>query len=155
MVETRLLGWTTPVNPLTPDAWRALEAALTRTGYQAKRAWVYNCRPLAGTQIPSFHSFGLALDIDERCNPNNPTPDHRVVRFSDAATQEERCADVRRGNADTTFTHEQINAVEAIHTVDGLRVFSWGGRWRSTKDTMHFQIAVTPAELARGLASGT
>lgn len=46
---------------------------------------------------------------------------------------------------------DQVAAVEAIRTVDGHQVFAWGGRWRTTKDTMHFQINVTPDELARGI----
>jgi Uncharacterized protein conserved in bacteria (DUF2272) len=43
--------------------------------------------------------------------------------------------------------------VESIRTVDGHQVFAWGGRWTDRKDTMHFQINVTPEELRRGLAS--
>ena len=41
--------------------------------------------------------------------------------------------------------------MEAIRTVDGLQVFGWGGRWRSSHDAMHFEIRLTPAELRRGL----
>ena len=152
MTEVRILGWTTPVNPLTIDAWRALAAALEGAGYRAERAWVYNCRSIANKPTWSLHAYGLAIDIDAKCNPNNRTRDGRPVRFSPGASQADRCADVRRGTADTSFTPAQIAAVETIRTVDGLRVFSWGGRWTSTKDSMHFQIAVTPAELQRGLA---
>jgi hypothetical protein len=155
MVTTPLLGWRTPVNPRTVDAWRALEEALLRTGYRAKKAWVYNCRNIAGQSTRSLHAFGLALDIDAKCNPNRRTPDKRLVRFSQATTQEERCADVRRGTADTIFMPAQIEAVEAIRTADGHQVFAWGGRWQTTKDTMHFQINVTPDQLVRGLVGAT
>ena len=48
---------------------------------------------------------------------------------------------------------EQVAAVESIRTVDGHQIFAWGGRWTDRKDTMHFQINVTPEELRRGLAS--
>jgi pentapeptide MXKDX repeat protein len=157
MVRLRLFGrWNTPVNPETVDAWRALEQALTGAGYEAHRAWVYNCRNIAGQQTRSLHAYGLAIDIDASeptCNVNRPTPDRRPVRFSPATTKEGRCRDVRAGVADTSFTPEQVAAVEAIRTVDGHQVFSWGGRWRTTKDTMHFQINVTPDELARGLGT--
>jgi Uncharacterized protein conserved in bacteria (DUF2272)/D-alanyl-D-alanine carboxypeptidase len=155
MVEMALLGWNTPVNPETVDAWRALERALTSTGYEAHRAWVFKDRKISGSTATSLHAYGLAVDIDHRkpkCNVNRPTPDRRLVRFSPAPTKAERCADVQRRAADTSFTPEQVAAVEAIRTVDGHQVFTWGGRWNTTKDTMHFQINVTPAELGRGLA---
>jgi hypothetical protein len=157
MVPLRLLGWSTPVNPATVDAWRALEEALVGAGYRAHRAWVFNCRDIAGQTTRSLHAYGLAVDIDHAkptCNVNRATPDRRAVRFSTAATKEARCADVARGVADTAFTAAQVAAVEAIRTVDGHQVFAWGGRWRTTKDTMHFQINVTPEELARGLTGG-
>jgi hypothetical protein len=159
MVQLRVFGkWNTPVNPLTVDAWRALESTLTAAGYDVHRAWVYVCRSIAGQKAASLHAYGLAIDIDHagpRCNVNNPTPDRREVRFSTAATKLERCRDVQRGIADTAFTPEQVAAVEAIRTVDGHQVFAWGGRWPTTKDTMHFQINVTPQELARGIAPET
>jgi hypothetical protein len=154
MVPLRLLGWTTPVNPVTVDAWRALEQALVAADYRAHRAWVYICRHISGQTTRSLHAYGLAVDIDHagpKCNVNRATPDGRVVRFSSASTKEGRCADVARGIADTAFTPAQVAAVEAIRTIDGHQVFAWGGRWRTTKDTMHFQINVTPEELARGL----
>lgn len=159
MTPLRMFGqWTTPVNPETVDAWRAFERTLLGAGYQPHRAWVYNCRQIAGQQTRSLHAYGLAIDIDDAepaCNVNRPTPDGRAVCFSAADTTEERCHDVRRGAADTSFTPEQIGAVEAIQTVDGYQVFSWGGRCRTTKHTMHFQIAVTPTELARGISAQT
>lgn len=152
MVPVDILDRRTPANARTVEAWAALDGALRRMGYQAERAWVFNCRNIAGTTSRSLHAYGLAVDIDPRWNPNRRTADKRAVRFSTAPTQQERLADVRRGVADTVFTPEQIAAVEAIRTVDEYQVFSWGGRWQTTKDTMHFQIGVTPAELARGIA---
>ena len=159
MTRLRLFGrWNTPVNPETVDAWRAFERTLLSAGYQPHRAWVYNCRQIAGQQTRSLHAYGLAIDVDHNepvCNVNRPTPDGRAVRFSTAATKDERCEDVRRGVADTSFTPEQVQAVEAIQTVEGHQVFTWGGRWRTTKDTMHFQINVTPTELGRGIRLDT
>jgi hypothetical protein len=155
MVPLTLFGrWTTPVNPETVAAWRAFEQALAASGYRVHRAWVFNCRSIKDRAALSLHAYGLAIDIDHaqpRCNVNNRTPDGRAVRFSSAATKEERCRDVQRGVADTSFTPDQVAAVEAIQTVDGHQVFTWGGRWATTKDTMHFQLNVTPAELARGI----
>lgn len=152
MTRVQILGRKTPANARTTEAWAALDEALRRNSYRAERAWVYNCRNIAGTASRSLHAYGLAVDIDPAWNPNRRTPDRRPVRFSTATTQDERLADVRRKTADTVFTPEQVAAVEAIRTVDGHQVFTWGGRWNTTKDTMHFQLSVTPEELASGLA---
>jgi hypothetical protein len=152
MVSVRILGRSTPANRRTVEAWAALDRVLRQTSYETKSVWVYNCRDIAGTTSPSLHSYGLAVDIDPKWNPNRRTPDRRLVRFSTGATQQDRLADVRRGSADTVFTTDQVAAVEAIRTVDGHQVFTWGGRWATTKDTMHFQLNVTPEELARGIA---
>jgi len=156
MERMRILGWETPVNPETKDAWRALDRALTAAGYRAHRAWVFVPRAIKGTSSPSLHAYGLAIDIDHReqkCNVNRPTPDGRLVRFATAASKEERCRQVQAGTADTVFTPRQVAAVESIRTAHGHQVFWWGGRWNDRKDTMHFQINVTPEELRHGLAA--
>jgi D-alanyl-D-alanine carboxypeptidase len=156
MVPLRLLSHRTPVNPLAVDAFRALAAALTASGYRAKSTWVYNCRSIASSGSTSLHAYGLAVDIDPRHNPHRH---HQVgpIVFSDAPTEEGRARDVQAGRAGTVFTPAQVAAVEAIRTVDGLQVFRWGGRWRGSHDAMHFEVRLTPAELARGIApaSGT
>ena len=156
MVPLKLLSHRTPVNPLTVDAFTALGAALLASGYQARSTWVYNCRSIRQvdpTRQPqaSLHAYGLAVDIDPKWNPHRRHVTE-PIRYSPATTLEQRIADVAASRAGTVFTPAQVAAVEAIRTVDGLQVFSWGGRWRDSHDAMHFQIAVTPAELARGLA---
>jgi hypothetical protein len=151
MVRVQLLSHRTPVNPLTVDAFRALAAALTASGYRARSTWVYNCRSIAGSAGMSLHAYGLAVDIDPRQNPHRRGVAGKIV-FSGAPTWEERARDVRAGRAGTVFTPAQVAAVEAIRTVDGLRVFRWGGRWPRSHDAMHFEVRLTPAELARGIA---
>jgi D-alanyl-D-alanine carboxypeptidase len=154
MAALRLFRTVTPVNPLTREAFVALERALRSTGYRPRSVWNYNCRDIKGQPgRRSLHAYGLALDIDRHCNPHRrgaPGP----ARFSRAATQQDRCRDVQAGWADTSFTPEQVAAVEAIRTVDGLQVFAWGGRWTTSPDSMHFQINVSPQELARGITAG-
>ena len=44
-----------------------------------------------------------------------------------------------------------VDEIEAIRTTAGLPVWEWGGDWR-TPDTMHYEIAASPAELAAGIA---
>lgn len=151
MVGLRLLSHRTPVNPRTVDAFRALGKALTDSGYVARSTWNYTCRSINDSAKASLHSYGLAVDIDPSSNPHRK---HRtgLVRFSGASTQAERGDDVVHGRADTAFTPQQVSAVEAIRTVDGLQVFAWGGRWSGQFDSMHFQLNVSPEELERGLA---
>lgn len=151
MVPLRIFGTLTPVNPLTGTAFTALEQALRSAGYKPRSVWNYNCRDIKDQPgRRSLHAYGLALDIDPRCNP------HRrgaagPARFSPAATQQQRCQDVQAGWADTAFTPAQVAAAEGLRTVDGLQVFAWGGRWGSSPDSMHFQINVSPHELQRGV----
>jgi hypothetical protein len=151
MVTIKLLSHRTPVNPLAVDAFTALGQALTAAGYQARRTWVYNCRTIGGQANASLHAYGLAVDIDAAANP------HRrhvtgPIRFSGDPSQAGRQRDVATGRAGTSFTPDQVAAVEAIRTIDGRPVFGWGGRWRSSHDAMHFEIRLTPAELQRGIA---
>jgi hypothetical protein len=154
MVPVHLLSNRTAVNPLTVDAWAALARALLSTGYQAKSTWCYICRLIAGSTQRSLHSFGIALDIDPDWNPHllNTVG---AVRFSTQQTQAGRIADILAKRAETVFTPAQIAAVEAIRTIDGLQVFNWGGRWKTSHDSMHFQIDLTPDELRRGIDART
>ena len=154
MVTRRVLSTNAVINPKIADAVAALEQALLATGYQAKWTTAYSCRAITGGTAPSLHAYGIAVDIDPAENPyQNPTT--WSVRFSAGLTRAVRAADVAAKNADTIFTPAQVAAVEAIRTVDGKQVWAWGGRWPGLLDTMHFQINVTPPELARGLVPGT
>ena len=100
----------------------------------------------------SMHAYGLAVDIDPEWNPHRHNVSGPVI-FSAQPSQAGRQQEVAAGIAGTAFTPGQVAAVEAIRTVDGLQVFGWGGRWRSSHDAMHFEIRLTPAELRRGLSS--
>jgi hypothetical protein len=147
----RIFGTVTPVNPVTRMAFTALEQALRSAGYTPRSVWNYNCRDIKGQPgRRSLHAYGLALDIDPRCNPHRRGASG-PARFSPAATRQARCRDVQLGSADTSFTPQQVAAVEEIKTIDGMQVFAWGGRWPSSPDPMHFQINVSPQELLRGI----
>jgi hypothetical protein len=58
----------------------------------------------------------------------------------------------------TTMTQAMVDAIEAIRTIDGIQVWEWGGDWNNNNraddppfDPMHFQLTLTPAQLARGI----
>jgi hypothetical protein len=74
-------------------------------------AGTYNCRPIAGTDRPSAHGFGIAIDIS--------------LRYSDYWRW-------RPGGAYRNRIPAEIVAIFERHG------FIWGGKWKSF-DTMHFE----------------
>ncbi|QKD02719.1 M15 family peptidase [Mesorhizobium loti R88b] len=141
------------VAPPSVDAWRALEAVLDKYSYQIRKSdtAAYANRAITGGTKPSLHAYGIAADVDWQTNPYKKTPDKRQVIFSNKPSQDERALDVRFGRADTDMTPQMIDEVLGIVTVGKQGVFAWGGNFRSSKDTMHFQLDVTPEELSTGI----
>jgi hypothetical protein len=124
MTPTDILGHQVRVNHRAVDAFRALNTALTHTGYQPGASiGVYNCRNITGSTKWSLHAYGLAVDIDPQLNP-----------YTGGLFSWQR----------TAFTSTDIEAVEGIRTTTGLPVWSWGGWWTLKHDYMHFQLAVPP-----------
>ena len=76
----------------------------------------YNCRPIAGTDQTSMHSWGAAIDIN--------------TRFSDYWRWN------RAGGDGSTYRNRIPPEIVAIFERHG---FIWGGRW-SHFDTMHFEF---------------
>lgn len=141
------------VVPMTKDAWVALAQVMANHDYRIRPADTdsYNCRRITGGTGLSLHAYGIALDVNWDTNPYLKTPDGRKVRYSNRRSQDARGADVRSGTSDTDMTSAMIDDIRAIKTVDGKAVFAWGGDFRTSKDAMHFQIDLTPAEMQRGI----
>lgn len=114
-VESRLVtiscaGKSVRVHEIVEDDFQAACDALSRTTYAVNSAGTYNWR--ANRNNPralSFHSWGVAIDINPSTNPNCPVG--------------ETC--------EFDLTKEAVKAF----TGNG---FSWGGDWSSLKDYMHF-----------------
>lgn len=141
------------VAPPTVDAWKALASVLAAHEYKidTRTTDSYCCRAITGGTEKSLHAYGIALDVNPDTNPYQRTPDKRKVRFSAELTQEARARDVRLQRADTDMTAAMIADVMAIKTKAGKTVFDWGGNWDAIKDTMHFEMDVTPTDLAAGI----
>src|SRR5262249_16220430 len=141
------------VAPPAADAFRALASVLLANGYRIRvdDTDSYNCRAIKGGTGRSLHSYGIAIDVNWDTNPFKETPDDRTVRFSDKATQDARGQDVKLGIADTDMTKDLIDEVGAIKTNNKKTVFEWGGNWKDRKDSMHFELDVSPADLQTGI----
>ena len=141
------------VAPPTIESWKALSEVMAAHQYEVRKSDTgsYNCRNISGTNTPSLHSYGIAVDVNWNTNPLKRTSDRRPVRYSHAQTQAARGDDVRGGRADTDMTPQMIADILAIKTKDGDRVFDWGGSWETIKDAMHFELDIGPSKLASGI----
>lgn len=66
-------GLSTRVNELYQNNFQGLVNDLEATGYKIKDIGGYNVRKIAGTNKPSFHTYGAAIDINANQNPQGPT----------------------------------------------------------------------------------
>jgi len=116
------------VRPEVVPAFRALDAVLVRHGYRTRRAdtGALVCRRITGGTGVSLHGLGIAVDLNWLTNPYG----RRLV---------------------TDMSPAMVADIKRIVTVDGVRVFGWGGDYRSVKDAMHWEIVCTRAQLARGI----
>jgi peptidoglycan hydrolase-like protein with peptidoglycan-binding domain len=153
MVDVLFGPKTIHVADITRDAWLALNQVFFKHGYDIRRGdtGAYNCRQITDGQGLSLHAYGIAVDVNWTTNPRKITKDKRKVRFSTAALQELRARDVSFHQADTDMSSDMIADVMRIVTSVGHPIFAWGGHFINTKDTMHFQLDVSPAELAAGI----
>ena len=91
--------------------FQGLISDIEGTGYKIKDLGGYNVRNIAGSNKPSQHSFGNAIDINHLENP---------VTYPG------------QKNYGKTNLPKNIRDIAKKH---GL---GWGGNWREKKDTMHF-----------------
>ena len=80
--------------------------------------WGYHFRPVRGSTSPSFHSAGIALDLN--------APQHPLGK---------------RG----TFRSDQAGTIRALARKYGLR---WGGDYKRRADEMHVEVIATAAVAA-------
>ena len=99
------------VNPVAAPAFHGFLDDLWKMGYRPKVIGSHADRNIAGTNTPSLHSHGLAIDIDPELNP---------VTWN--------------GKVITALP----KGVGRIARKWGL---TWGGNWKGNKtDSMHFSI---------------
>lgn len=91
--------------------FQGLISDLEGTGYKIKDIGGYNVRNIAGSNKPSQHSFGNAIDINHLENP---------VTYPGQKN------------------YGQTNLPKNIRDIAKKHGLGWGGDWRKKKDTMHF-----------------
>ena len=133
------------------DFWvpavEAMEKTLIAMGYENPCDYTgsYMKRPIAGTDIWSWHSYGGAIDLDyggDTDGDGDPTIDknphiHRRIHPGDPGF-----------GVEWQILEPQVNAIEAIRTNSGGQVWHWLG-W-NIGDTMHFEPRCTPDDAKTG-----
>lgn len=114
------------------EAFAALDAIFHRHGYLPRGGvtGAYVCRAITGGTGYSLHAYGIAIDVNWDTNPYSAA--NRTVTDMPAA---------------------MIADIVALRTRSDAPVWGWGGHYRSIKDTMHFEIVCTPADLATGIGN--
>lgn len=121
------------------QAFRALAAVMLHYGYafEETAGGTLNCRYIGGTTVTSFHAHGIAGDWN---------PSRNRYRVSSGLIQWGRQTDMPKA---------MVEAIEAIKSVSGHRVFEWGGRWSNIKDPMHYELDIYRAHLTTGINLAT
>lgn len=123
------------VNVHAKEAFRLLLDLLYAWGYDVSSCGSYSLRRITNGSVWSSHAWGIAMDINPGSNPYT-----------------------RQGLV-TDIPLDLIREVYRIRTMAGHRVFKWGGDWdgdfdfdeHTVWDAMHFELLVTPGEIAAGV----
>lgn len=94
--------------------------------------WGFACRAVRGSDVPSNHSWGTAVDLNAPANPMATAKWHSRYGNNDSHGR----------NLKTQFSPEIVE----LWTSHG---FVWGGHWTRRPDPMHFEFAGTRADAAR------
>jgi hypothetical protein len=119
-------------------SFQALADALQRHGIKPTPpdTGAYNCRMIGGTNTPSPHSYGAAVDVNWQRNPAHSRGSIPANRHDPRFTEMSPAA---------------VRAATGIRTKAGKQVFQWGGAWTTFYDPMHFDIVCAPGDLLAGI----
>lgn len=113
------------VDKRTVEVWNAVDAIMRKHKYPVRRAdtGAYNCRKITGGNNYSLHAYGIAVDYNWQTNPYGK----RLI---------------------TDMPPAMVEEIKNIALPDGTKILRWGGDYSRNKDAMHFEIVVSPQDLA-------
>ena len=109
-------GQTAKVNSKHAEQFQGFINDLEATGYKIKTLGGFADRNIAGTNKPSYHAQGMAIDVNYKANPHTFPGDSN---------------------------YGQTNMPANVGDLAKKHGLGWGGNWRSSKDTMHFSAAAS------------
>ena len=98
---------------------------------EANNTSCFNFRHVAGTKVPSNHSWGKAIDINPLYNPYVKRMKNGTIMVSPKSGR--RYADRSRD-----FSYK-IDRNDLCYREFIRHGFTWGGGWKSAKDYQHFE----------------
>ncbi|HEX2923651.1 MAG TPA: M15 family metallopeptidase [Chloroflexota bacterium] len=117
LVTVYIQGWPIQVHEKAAPAFREVASRLESVNYTIQEPiQSYNWRDVRGHTVMSFHSFGIAVDINPETNP-----ECGVTTYC-------RCYN----DMVTDMPHEFVQAFRDSG-------FDWGGDWTGHPDPMHFE----------------
>lgn len=96
---------------------------------QANNTSAFNDRLVSGTNHPSNHAYGLAIDINPLVNPY-------VTKNGVSPVEGEPYTDR------TLDAKGMIKAGDVCYNAFIENGFSWGGEWQNSKDYQHFDVKI-------------
>lgn len=121
----------------TQPLWAALGAVFLAYNYKVPTSYTgaYACRQVTGGTSWSGHAWPLAMDVNAKTNPYiSHKPIVRNIKWG----------------VETDMPAAMVREAELI-TAGGNQAFWWGGRYRTIKDAMHWEINVTLEDIAKGV----
>jgi len=115
--------WNLLVAEEAVPAWEHFSDLMTKHAYLFRETagGTYKCRLIAGTNVYSLHSYGIAIDLNPSKNPNGKPLRH-------------------------DYPQAFINDVLGLDALDGTPLFRWGGAW-VTPDSMHWEVNCPPSQV--------
>ena len=91
----------------------------------------FNYRHVAGTRVPSNHSYGKAIDINPLYNPY-------VKKKADGTLTVSPKTGRQYADRSKTFKYK-IDRQDLCYKLFTKHGFTWGGSWKRSKDYQHFE----------------
>lgn len=110
-----------------PYVREAMRRATSVSDYEITRFGGYVYRLMRGKSRLSYHSFGIAFDI-------NP-PENKAIRFESAADKPVPFSDEWHELYPDGMDQAFVDAIKSVG-------FGWGGDWRTFSDPMHFELVL-------------